>query len=66
MNDKEKFIQKDRKADREASKMVDKLNTQIKKIDLVRLRGVLVKKVLEFNDKKKEKKIEEYNSSDLS
>ena len=49
-----------------AKKSLDRLHKQTKKVPLIRLRGVLPKKIKEFNKLLKQGKIGEFDSSDLS
>ena len=60
------FLSRNKERDINASKSLEKLNLQVKKIDLVRLRAVLPKKVKEYNEQLKIKKAEQFDSSDLT
>jgi hypothetical protein len=62
---KDQFLSKKMKLDKLAHKSVEKLSRQVAGLNLVRLRGVLPKKLKEFNEYKKLRKIEYYDSSDL-
>lgn len=63
---KQEFIKKQKELNLRASSSAHRLTTQVQELELVRLRGVLPKKIKEFNMKKKLKQIAEYDSSDLS